>query len=472
MRPGSPARTSAREAPPSRQNEELVKLATAAENGTLLDFKGVLIIVDQVLVQDLLRAVTPLEADVGSGFHVKIDSANASFGDGVALVSMTGTARWRRPGGIAGHGSGGDRRRRAPPGRHPQCRVAASWASTCRTPGPWAATIRSAGSPRRSPAGSRCSSARSRSRSASKTACRSRRWSRSACRSRPRTSRSRSPCSRSRHSAAGSGSSWMPLSHPAQRSSRRRVERLLAARPRVGDVGARGLRHEGPAGRSGADGVAEGHVRPSPRAARKGGRHRAHRWLSPCRPWTGRAGDPLGLIEELAGNVARHYLDRVTVDLSEIEGHSSGSLRKKTLFGRVKVGEWSVSVDLGDLTVIISRGLAARLAARPRHGRRRAAGGRPGDRGKRDAPLRLGLAGLANVVCRDFELTREICGRVLAQRHLVMGALRLHNDGESLTATPVFPDRRIRLKLDLTARSWGVVEAALRSQDSSGSAAR
>ena len=90
--PRRPTRTSAREALLSRQNEELVKLATAAENGTLLDFRGVLIIVDQVLVQDLIRAVTPLEADVGSGFHVKIDSANAAFGDGVALVSMTGTA--------------------------------------------------------------------------------------------------------------------------------------------------------------------------------------------------------------------------------------------------------------------------------------------------------------------------------------------------------------------------------------------
>jgi hypothetical protein len=87
-----------------------------------------------------------------------------------------------------------------------------------------------------------------------------------------------------------------------------------------------------------------------------------------------------------------------------------------------------------------------------------------------DAVVRLGWdsAGLASVVCKDFELTREIRGRVLAQRHLVSGALRLHNTGESLTATPVFPERRIRLKLDLTARSWGVVEAALRSQDTSG----
>jgi hypothetical protein len=76
----------------SRQNQELGKLVSAAESGTLLDFKGVLIVVDQALVQDLLHAVTPLEADVGSGFHVKIDSADAAFGDGVALVRMTGTA--------------------------------------------------------------------------------------------------------------------------------------------------------------------------------------------------------------------------------------------------------------------------------------------------------------------------------------------------------------------------------------------
>jgi hypothetical protein len=91
MRP-RPPRMSAREALLSRQNEELVKLASAAENGTLLDFDGMLIVVDQALVQDLLRAVTPIEADVGGGFHVRIDSADTAFGDGVALVSMTGTA--------------------------------------------------------------------------------------------------------------------------------------------------------------------------------------------------------------------------------------------------------------------------------------------------------------------------------------------------------------------------------------------
>ena len=92
MRPRPPHRVSAQEAVLTRQNQELVKLAAAAENGTLMDFKGVLVVVQEVLVRDLLRAVTPIEADVGGGFQVKIESADATFGDGVALVRLTGTA--------------------------------------------------------------------------------------------------------------------------------------------------------------------------------------------------------------------------------------------------------------------------------------------------------------------------------------------------------------------------------------------
>ena len=91
LRP-APPRMSAQEVLLSRQNEELLKLASAAENGALLDFKGVLVVVNETLVQDLLHAVTPLDADVGNGFHVTIDSAAAAFGDGVALIRLGGTA--------------------------------------------------------------------------------------------------------------------------------------------------------------------------------------------------------------------------------------------------------------------------------------------------------------------------------------------------------------------------------------------
>jgi hypothetical protein len=175
-----------------------------------------------------------------------------------------------------------------------------------------------------------------------------------------------------------------------------------------------------------------------------------------------------GLIEELAGNVARRYLDRVTVDLSDVEAHGSGELRKKTFLGRMKVGDWTVSVELGDLKGDLRAG-SPRVVLR---GPDMIDVELPVDvqETEGEATLHFGWdsAALANLVCKDFALTREIRGRVLAQRHLVSGALRLANTGESLTLTPAFPDRQVQLKLDLTARSWGVVEAALRSQDTFG----
>lgn len=93
LRLAPPSRLSAQEELLTRQNQALIELTSSAEKGTLLDFKDVLVVVDQSLIQDLLRAVTPMDADVGKGFHVRIDSADTAFGDGVALVRMTGTAR-------------------------------------------------------------------------------------------------------------------------------------------------------------------------------------------------------------------------------------------------------------------------------------------------------------------------------------------------------------------------------------------
>ena len=172
-----------------------------------------------------------------------------------------------------------------------------------------------------------------------------------------------------------------------------------------------------------------------------------------------------GLIEELAGHVARRYLDRVTVDLTAVEAHDSGKLGRKTFLGEIKLGEWRVSIELGDLKGHLRAG-SPRVAMR---GPDLIDVELPVDvqETEGDATIRFGWdsAALASVVCKNFELTRKIRGRVLAQRHRISGALRLTNTGESLTLTPVFPDRRVQLKLDLTARSWGVVEAALRSQD-------
>ena len=74
------------------QNRELEGLVASAERGTLLDFSGVLIVVEEALIRDLLLAAIPLDADIGRGFRVRIETANAVFSGGVALVTLSGFA--------------------------------------------------------------------------------------------------------------------------------------------------------------------------------------------------------------------------------------------------------------------------------------------------------------------------------------------------------------------------------------------
>ena len=175
-----------------------------------------------------------------------------------------------------------------------------------------------------------------------------------------------------------------------------------------------------------------------------------------------------GLVEELAGNVAHRYLDKVTVDLTDLDAHGSGSFRKRTFLGRIKAGEWTVDVNVADLVGSLKAGT-------PRIGLRAP------DLIDVEIPVEVQPAagaatlhfvwdstGVANVVCKDFELTRAIRGQILPQKYTLNGALRLANTGEALTATPVFPERKVPLRLDLTPQSWEVVSEALRSQDTFG----
>jgi len=158
----------------------------------------------------------------------------------------------------------------------------------------------------------------------------------------------------------------------------------------------------------------------------------------------------------------------VTVDLGDLQAHESGELDKKTFLGKVKLGDWNVWVDLGSM-------LGHLRAAPP------VVGLRPPDLIDIDLPVDVeesvgeatlhftwDSAGVANAVCKDFEITQTIKGRVLPQRHRLKGALQLANTSGRLTETPRFPDRKIQVRMDLTPESWADVEKALRTQDSPG----
>jgi hypothetical protein len=171
-------------------------------------------------------------------------------------------------------------------------------------------------------------------------------------------------------------------------------------------------------------------------------------------------------VGEVAAEVAHQYLDEVELDLSSLRAEADGELRAGGWLGRFRLGRWQVAVTIERLRGRLEAG----------HPRIRFQEGRIDVR----LPVRVmpttgtmmlafswDTAGVANVVCADFQASLALDGRVLAQRHELSGELRLAS-GDGETASPVLERRSVPLQLDLSSESWDAVEAALRSQDSLG----
>jgi hypothetical protein len=74
-------------------------------------------------------------------------------------------------------------------------------------------------------------------------------------------------------------------------------------------------------------------------------------------------------------------------------------------------------------------------------------------------------ASVANLLCRDFEVARELEGKTPRQEHTIGGVFRLSAAGDAVRVQPVFSDDRIRVKVALSDQSWASVREALAEQD-------
>jgi hypothetical protein len=88
----SPTLVSAEEALLTRRVEGLKTLLARANEGSLLDFQQILVVVHQDVVRDLVRASTPFEKTIVDRYRIRVASAAAEFSDGFALVRLAGRA--------------------------------------------------------------------------------------------------------------------------------------------------------------------------------------------------------------------------------------------------------------------------------------------------------------------------------------------------------------------------------------------
>lgn len=172
------------------------------------------------------------------------------------------------------------------------------------------------------------------------------------------------------------------------------------------------------------------------------------------------------LVTALVKTAARRYLDRVELDLSlEKPIHETGTIKTGTFLGKMKAGEW-------DLNVVIHRARGVLAAGEPQ------LSVEAGNRIRVKLPVTIQKAegsatvnfkwdskGLASVVCRDFEVSRDLRARLISDDYTLEGVVQLAVGAQSVRAEPAFPRTAFRLKVDLLPASWQAVKEALTEQD-------
>jgi len=164
------------------------------------------------------------------------------------------------------------------------------------------------------------------------------------------------------------------------------------------------------------------------------------------------------------GEVSDRYLNHVALELKDLEFHKQANMDKDTFIGRLRVGTWTANVRIHDLEGVLEAGrpsiqfqsdnqVAVQVPVQLTRGR-----------GSATLDFSWDAKGIANVVCKDFQLEERLEGRVIPEEYQVQGKFALTAGPRSLTASPEF-QRKMRVRFDLTPASWYALRVRLAAED-------
>jgi hypothetical protein len=168
-----------------------------------------------------------------------------------------------------------------------------------------------------------------------------------------------------------------------------------------------------------------------------------------------RVGIPTSLTRQLVERVVSGFVDQVTLTLTNLKVHKSGTVKKL-----VTLGEYDLSVRIDEVTGRLVTGkpdirfggnqvwlvLPVRLAS-----------------GGGDATIDFEWDGknISGAVCGDMTITEKVSGGVEPEEYTVRGSLLLTATDTQILASPRFPVIRINLKVEPSTESWARVQKIL-----------
>jgi hypothetical protein len=129
------------------------------------------------------------------------------------------------------------------------------------------------------------------------------------------------------------------------------------------------------------------------------------------------------IVADLLRETARRYLDHIVLDIDtkDLHANADGELKVKTPLGKVTAGQWKVTLDFHRLRGI----LRARQPDVAVTAKNRVHVAVPvvleGGSGEATLLFAWDPKGMANLVCRDFETSQRVEGKILAREYFLRG---------------------------------------------------
>lgn len=175
-------------------------------------------------------------------------------------------------------------------------------------------------------------------------------------------------------------------------------------------------------------------------------------------------GMPTSFTRSLADQIVTGLFKETTIVLQRIKVHKEDDVQAKMLFGKRKVGEFVLDLNLEHAEARI-RPSAPTLAFEPG----RIAVSLPYEllEGTGQAHLDFAwdsstLAG--NMICGDVKVSKDVDGSVRPESYEGHGAFAISTEGGALVLRPEFPDLRVRIFVLPSEKSWKVVDDVIESQ--------
>jgi hypothetical protein len=167
---------------------------------------------------------------------------------------------------------------------------------------------------------------------------------------------------------------------------------------------------------------------------------------------------------DVAERVTTGLFGDTTIRLQNLKVRKEGEVKAKMLFGKRKVGDFLIEVDIQE----------ARGRVRPSRPSLSFAGRQigialPFDLAEGDGRVQIRFfwdskGVTANLVCGNLDVTREVTGTVVPQHYEVKGGFDVRVEGSALVLTPQFPELAVQLFVEPTEQAWGVVDAVMADQ--------